>query len=69
MIEIDLFIADIKAFLARHDMPKTALGKFVLNDPSFVKRLFEREYDPKIRTVKKVREWMEKQDRRKGYGL
>ena len=63
MIEKRKLLAEIKVFLARHDMRKTALGMKALNNPNFVGLLRSTDYSPQMKTVEKLLKWMQKKDR------
>jgi hypothetical protein len=54
-------LSEIDAFLRRHDMAPTRLGKEALRDPSFVMRLRDMRSDrggPRSDTIDRIRQWM-----------
>lgn len=53
----DKLLADINAFLGRHNMRAADFGKWALNDTGFVYRL-RKGLDPKASTIDKVRAFM-----------
>lgn len=57
------FIAEIDAFMARHDMRPSAFGLLAKADRSFVTRLKSGESDPKSTTIDEVRAWMAERDK------
>lgn len=59
----DAFLADIRAFLAKHDMAADVFGKLAMNDVAFVYRL--RERDIRASTIDKVRAFMAAYDKKK----
>lgn len=54
MIEID-------RFCKRHDLTPSQFGRRAVNDPNFIAR-WKRGSEPKPRTLKRVRAFMERED-------
>ena len=63
MSDTEELLADIAAFLERHEMAPTKLGADALNNPNFVSDFREGKYSPMLRTVDKLREYMRKKNR------
>jgi hypothetical protein len=60
------FLAEIDAFMRRHEMGPSAFGLAARNDGSFVTRLRTGESDPKSSTIDDVRAWMAERDKALG---
>jgi len=58
----DKLLADINAFLGRHNMRAADFGKWALNDTGFVYRL-RQDLDPKSSTVDRCRAYMAQYER------
>ena len=51
------FLADIEAFLIKHGMPKTRLGREAMHDTAFVSRI-RSGMDLRTRQMDRVYKWM-----------
>jgi hypothetical protein len=54
----DTLIADIQAFLARHDMAPSRFGELAVNSKGFVQRLIDGKHAPTLTTIDKVYAFM-----------
>jgi hypothetical protein len=60
MIDENELLQTIDAFRAKHNgMPETEFGRLAMNDFSFVEDLRSKCRSPKLKTVKKLVEFME----------
>jgi hypothetical protein len=53
----DTFLSEVEAFLARHTVPASRLGREAIGDPNFVIDL-RAGRSPSLRTVERVASWM-----------